>query len=352
VKIFVAYPGSRHATYDVALGYQEALIELGQEVTAFYLHDYLDYHAGALEHWRRVNPGCGMDAAQTMDCWYRLAGEHLVARVVDVQPDVVLIVCGLNLHRETYEILGKLPVPKVLLLTESPYIDGKQITLLRNGGFRLGFTNEKNSASILSEFGEVPVEYLPHSFSPKHHRPGPVGTEYQTDVFFHGTWFPERAKLFDTVADGLEGDFNLRIVGVGWEESIGSTQDTTPDDDLCQWYRGTKIALNHHRTTALIGSGRHIKSGAAWSLGPRAYEIAACGAFQLCDNTRPELGKIFGDSVPTYCGPSDLKRKIKYYLAHDDERMGLANESLNRVQHCSFVERARGILLPALSTIA
>src|SRR4030065_2583401 len=91
--------------------------------------------------------------------------------------------------------------------------------------------------------------------------------------------------------------------------------------ELIKYYCGTKIALNHHRT--IVGKdsrGEELHIDQAYSLGPRAYEIAACGAFQLCDDTRPELQEVFGDSVATYRDGGDLRDKIAYYLSHDDER--------------------------------
>ena len=47
MKILLVYPGTRHSTYDVALGYDEALRELGHEVIEFPFETYIDYHDGA-----------------------------------------------------------------------------------------------------------------------------------------------------------------------------------------------------------------------------------------------------------------------------------------------------------------
>jgi len=89
---------------------------------------------------------------------------------------------------------------------------------------------------------------------------------------------------------------------------------------------------------------------AGWSLGPRAYEIAACGAFQLSDE-RPELREIFGDAVATYVDGADLRRKVDYYLTHEGEREEMALEALDLVQSCSFEDRAEQILLPTIKEV-
>jgi len=90
----------------------------------------------------------------------------------------------------------------------------------------------------------------------------------------------------------------------------------------------------------------------AQSLGPRAYEIAACGAFQLCDDKRTELWSVFGDSVATYSDADDLRDQVTYYLKHDRERQEMAQEARARVEGCTFQDRAREIVIPALKTIA
>jgi spore maturation protein CgeB len=100
-----------------------------------------------------------------------------------------------------------------------------------------------------------------------------------------------------------------------------------------------------------VKDGHEVHVEEAYSLGPRAFEIAACGAFQLCDDTRAELDEIFKGSVPTYSGPDELRAKAQYFMTHDQDRRDLAWESYQRVQGCAFVNRAQEIVLPALERI-
>lgn len=346
MKVLLVYPGTRHSTYDVALGYHEALEELGHTVIPFNFHDYLDYHAGAIRFWKRENPNFRPNDAATAEMWTRWSSEPVVIHIVEHAPDLILIISGMTLHAHTYNLMGRFNIPKAVVLTECPYIDKRQAEILMYGHTHLAFVNDKNSVGPLKELTGKPTVYLPHSYSPKRHYPAPVDTEYQTDLFFHGTWWPERGEVFEKL------NFNghkIRIVGVGWEAGVGHMQHVTANDELAEWYRGTKIALNHHRTIQQVGENpKHIPMDAAWSIGPRAYEIAACGAFQLSDNTRPELGEVFGNSVATYTDADDLQEKVDYYLAHDNERVAMASESLARVENCSFTDRARKVLIPAI----
>jgi spore maturation protein CgeB len=134
----------------------------------------------------------------------------------------------------------------------------------------------------------------------------------------------------------------------------GKLKGFIENGELAWYYAGTKIAINHNRT--VIGEdddGKllHVKKRQAWSLGPRPYEIAACGTFQLSTPDRPELRKVFGRTVPTYKNGKDLRKKIAYYLEHDDERRELARSAQDKVKHCRFEDRAKEILIPTITEV-
>jgi spore maturation protein CgeB len=281
--------------------------------------------------------------------WSRWSSEPLIIHVAENAPELILIVSGLTLHVHTYELLSRFNIPRAVIMTECPYIDNTQAEILTGGHVHLAFVNDQNSVEPLEKLTGKPAVYLPHSYAPKRHYPGLISADYETDVFFHGTWWPERGHLFESIE---WNGYKHRVVGVGWAEGVGHMQNVTSNDELANWYRGTRIALNHHRTITQVGENeKHIPAGSAWSIGPRAYEIAACGAFQLCDATRPELYQVFGDSVATYTGARDLQDKIDYYLANDAERRAMAQEAIDRVIPCSFVNRTEEILLPAIRKV-
>lgn len=342
MRILIAYPGHTTSTIDVAIGYTHALQGMGHTVSTFDYHTRLAFYKDALQYWGDANPNYQQKKADALV----MASEHLAVEAVDFVPDVVLIVCGMALHRRAYDLLYRLNIPMALLLTESPYSDPFQAEIATKGRVGLILTNDRASVFPLRATG-LPVEYLPHSFDPIRHYPRVVGEQYQSDVYFFGTLWPEREQLFAELAsqDGYKLD------------GITPIKDTPygliSNAELARHYSGAKIAVNHHRTvkgeTNEAGEIEHIAAGEAWSLGPRAFEIAACGAFQLCDNTRPELKEIFGESVATYTDGNDLNRKAQYFLQHADERRARADLARERVRVCRFEDRARDILLPAIS---
>lgn len=351
------YPGHSHCTFDVARGYERALRELGCQVTAYDYHNALAFYQESLKYWQARTPTFEPpDGAALV-----LASEHVVIEAVDCVPDVVLIVNGMVLHRRAFELLHRLDLPLALLLTESPYLDEAQEKIAALGGARLVLTNDRASVGRLRQAAPgTRVEYLPHSFDPERHRPRRVGPEYECDVFFHGTLWPERVALFGLLRESANGR-RVRLSGVDPTITDPARADETlaglvDNAELANWYNGSKIALNHHRMFVGVdgeGRQRYIGQGEAWSLGPRAFEIAACGAFQLCDDTRPELAEVFGDSVAVYRDGQNLARRVDYFLrpAHEAERNAMAVEAFNRVQDCTFKRRAEEILLPALGSI-
>lgn len=337
MRILLIYPGATWSPYDVAVGYESALRALGHDVLTF------DYHT-QYEFYRQYLGYLSAEKGATFpqDAAVVLASERVAIAILDYAPDCILNVMGVALHRRAYVHAHLLNVPMAVLLTESPYMDDYQVSVLARGHVRLAFTNDMVSVGSLHDETGVPVVYLPHSYDPARHYPHQVGPDYRSDVFFYGTLWPEREALLS----GLDlSRYEARVAGTKFSGTMRGLPKVIPNNEMAAWYSGTKIALNHHRTCRTAGKGQIDD---AYSLGPRAYEIAACGAFQLCDDARPELHEVFGDSVATYRDGDDLQGQIDYYLAHEAERREMATESLRRVQSCSFLARAEEIVLPAM----
>ena len=340
MRILLIYPGATWSPFDVATGYEAALRALGHEVHTFDYHTQYKYTLDYLG-WLSVNHGLTfpLDAPQV------LASERVAIEILDHVPEVIINIMGVGLHRRAYLHAYQLGVPMALLLTESPYADELQAKVINKGHVSLAFANDKSSVGPLTEACDVPIMYLPHSFDPARHYPHQVNGEHQTDVFFYGTDWPERKALIDSLDLSA---YNAAVNVATFDRNSSIPPEVIENDDMVLWYSGTKIALNHHRTVMMDGTGQAVNP---YSLGPRAFEISASGAFQLCDDARPELREVFGDSVATYSDPDDLQGKIDYYLAHEAERCEMAAAALERVQPCSFLNRAREIVVPALEQL-
>ena len=337
MRIFLVYPGPNHSTFDVANGYEKALTKLGHIVRPFQYHHYLSFYDRALEYWEEHNA----EFERRLDDHVRFASERVVIAAVDAAPDVVLIVAGTALHRRAFDLLHRLNLPMVLLLTESPYEDGYQQVIISNGHISHTLTNDLYSVEPLQLATGIKTTYLPHSYDPDVHYPGTA--DKRSRIFFHGTLWPERKQLLDTIV-GIDGalisGYTLDMNEVGGKIYIDN-------DEMAEFYRGADIALNHHRQY----TDGEAELPPAYSLGPRAFEIAACGAFQLCDDSRPELRDVFGDSVGTYHDKDDLMGRLEYYLCFPNERDAMRAAAFEAVRGCTFENRAKELVLPVLQEV-
>lgn len=256
----------------------------------------------------------------------------------------VIAVTGGKLPYTIPLTLRKGGIHTTLLCTESPYL-----TATREqhdaAVYDTVFTNERRAVPLFLRNAPGTVHYLPHAYHPQRHTPtGP--TEAPADVRFVGTLFPERKALFDG-ADFTGLTWDCR--GVDLDRSLDiqtAWGQITPNQRTAALYRSASIVLNHHRTVRMPGDDAHIAATEAESLGPRAYEIAACEAFQLCDNSRPELDEVFGGTVPTYRAgdAADLARQVRHYHALPGVREQLARAAREAVAPHHWGARAEQIL--------
>ena len=351
MKILLGWPGHSHSTADIAYGYEKALRRAGHDVRSFDYHNRLAFYRNALHGYAEAVPGFKRRHSVVMV----LASESIILEAVEFVPDVVLLINGMGLHRRAYDLLKQLCLPVVILLTESPYLDEWQRKIADLGHTAGLLTNDLSSVESLSDYVGVPVAYLPHSYDTEKHRPRKSVRHFESDVFFHGTLWPERQEILTPLGE-LVDDYDLHIGGINPTDNGGviDPNDLMDNREMAQYYAGAKVAINHHRT--IISGGdegeRHIEPGEAYSLGPRAYEIAACGAFQLSDGTRPELHDVFNGHIPTYKDGAELLKLVKHYLTHDAEREQKAAAALEAVQGCSFDDRAREIVIPFITEVA
>ncbi|MEK9180215.1 MAG: glycosyltransferase [Patescibacteria group bacterium] len=77
----------------------------------------------------------------------------------------------------------------------------------------------------------------------------------------------------------------------------------------------------------------------------RPFELAGCGAFTISGRSE-DIGKYYeeGKEMVFYDSPNDLVNKIKYYLAHDAERVAIARAGYERtIKEHTYEQRFREI---------
>ena len=182
------------------------------------------------------------------------------------------------------------------------------------------------------------VSLLGPACDPEEHRPLDLvagdRAAFGAEVCYLGYAYPNRIEAFE----GLTG-FDLRLWGVGWDRSpaLAPFFRREPVHGLkkTKIYNATAVNVN-------IQSTFYQLDGVTC----RPFEVAACGGFCLCD-ARRDLGRFFavGDEVVTFDGPGDLKAKVAYYLAHEDERRELARRARARaLREHTYEHRVRQVL--------
>jgi spore maturation protein CgeB len=337
MRVYVVHPGANFATSDVYDGLVAGLVACGVEVHEGRIDTILNFYDTAIT--AGVVTGA-MDASKFVPGAFnrqRLASAHITQSILDVWPDVVIVVSGHNYHTRDVQILRRVGLKIACLLTESPYFIDLELILAQIYG--TVFTNER---ACLPRFRAVTPHafYLPHAWLPERHQPGPADPAKACDAFFVGSWFEERRALL--LGDAWDG---INLVWKGHDLSDAPTA-ILPNDEAAAWYRSAKIALNMHRTTTSNGSGAHIRPEEAESLNPRAYEIAACGGFQLMDDSRAERLEIFGDCMPTYKAgdAADLTKQIRWWLDKPNYRAEWAYAQHAAIQPHTWTARARQVL--------
>lgn len=333
MRIYVIHPGAPFSTSDVYDGLVAGLraqdgVDLYEgRLDSIFTWYELAWRAGIDQHlFHTPHPDAGRGA--------RWASAHITQHILDVWPDLVIAVSGGNYHTKDALALKRCGIRTAVLLTESPYFLDTESLIAR--AYTMAFTHERAAVDHIRR-AQPRTTYLPHAYHPQIHTAGiPPDPAKVCDACFIGSVFAERAALFD----GVDWD-GLTFVRRGYELQA-DTRDIVANIEVADYYRSARINLNPHRTTTMHGSGQHIAYGEAESLNPRAYEIAACGGFQLMDDSRPERFDVFGDFAPVYrAGDSaDLEEKIRMWLGKPDRREETARAMHAAVQPHSWVQRA------------
>lgn len=285
------------------------------------------------------------------DIFYQ-AGIGALEMALRHQVDVVLVVSGMFLHPDVVIIMKRAGLLVTVLFTESPY-DKPELDMAKHVDGC--WTNER---SAVPAFAAVNPRsgYIAHAWNPALHKPGlQPGDETMPahDVVFVGSAFQERIDWFHAIDwTGID----LGIYGQ-WQPLRGPSklrqyirQGTIDNAVTAALYRRAKIGLNLYRTSQGWGS-RAPSIEHAESMNPRAYELAACGAFHL-SSYRAEVGEVFGDLVPTFTHPTQAAALIRSWLADPDGRARIAAALPACVAEMSWTERSAEIIGDLQSLLA
>ena len=340
MKIMLIEPGASWSTADVSAGLLYGLERQGVEIVKYRLAERIEISNRMLYlAWRRAKEKKPDISKPTDADVFFQAGKDALCMALWHKVDLVLVVSAMFLLPPVMELMRRAHLKVAVLFTESPYeVREVDIATLVDGCW----TNERSS---LKHFRAANLNsgYMPHAWHPERHKAGPQpGDETfpQHDVVFVGSGFQERIDWLSAI-DWTGIDFGLYGM---WK--LGSRHplrqyvrgQITSNQSTAALYRRAKVGLNLYRTSMGWGKGSQQISHAE-SLNPRAYELAACGAFHL-STYRSEIADVFGDLVPTFERPDEASALIRSWLADDHGRARVAAQLPDCVADKSWTHRA------------
>jgi spore maturation protein CgeB len=277
--------------------------------------------------------------ALTADQAIQLATNGLAAALFKLRPHVLLSISSFFADTDVLDQARRLGTRVVLVHTESPYEDDRQLLLAPHADLNL-----LNDPTNFDRFRQVaPTEYQPQCYRPAIHRPGPAVPGLVCDLGFVGTGFESRIRFFEAMdLDGLDV-----ILGGNWQrladdsplrKHVGHDLEQCLDNtEAILLYRSARMGLNLYRREAALPE---LEQG--WAVGPREIEMAAC---QLCFlRDRRGEGDELWPMLPTFDDPQDASEKLHWWLANPKARATAATAAREAIQDRTFTNAAKRLL--------
>ena len=272
----------------------------------------------------------------------------LVAVARAFRPDVFLEIGGDRILPQTVRALREGGIKTALWTTDPP--QHPDIPLFTNAGaYDFIFCAGSETQEMLSERGRKDARLLPFACDPRVHAPvvvsGADAARYQADIVFVGSvhpgLYPGRVKILESIAD-----LNLGVWGPGSETILAGSalkrnvrgEAITPQEWV-RVYSAAKIVLCMHYRDPRGRMPCHQAS-------TRVFEALACKCFLLTDRQR-DVESLFADGkhLAVFQDAADLRKKIGYYLEHDEQRTRIAEAGYAEVlQKHTYVHRIRELL--------
>jgi spore maturation protein CgeB len=180
--------------------------------------------------------------------------------------------------------------------------------------------------------GAGEVHYVPTACDPSFHAPITLSEEdkkrWGSPISFVGAGYHNRQNMFASLSN-----YPFKIWGSEWptgrpfDRLVQEESRRVAPEEYIKIFNATDININLHSSSERDGvdpSGDFVN--------PRTFELASCGAFQLCDN-RSLLTECFevGKEIVTFNNLDELKQLIHYYQDKPEERRAVSERARARV---------------------
>jgi spore maturation protein CgeB len=236
---------------------------------------------------------------------------------------------GEQLDKGYCEKIKKICGTSIVWNTEDPY----EININKENKelFDLVFTNDKGSLIHYGKKGR----HLPLAASKEMHFYPVKLKDYRYDLFFAGTAWPNRIALLKNIENDIS-DINMKLAlptnihlpKINLSLPPSSFNWRTPNSEFVRFSNVSTVVLSLHRQFTSSGGASEAQTP-----GPRLFEVAMAGGFQLIDKNIPGINDFFEDGVEYvgFSSPTDCIEKLRYYLQNPNERNSIALNAQNKV---------------------
>lgn len=262
----------------------------------------------------------------------RFLGELTVLMAEEFQPDLIFAMAQAPLAVQAVEALNRLGAPTAFWFIENY----RHMDYFRHMASVYSHFFHIQGQTLETELDRLGANhsFLPVAAHPPVHRPLDISQEdharFHAPVGFMGHGYPNRQLVFSRL---VQRGLPLGIWGTAWPKKGGWTTLVREDgrrltsDEVVKVYNACDVVLNLHSSpTADDGVAR------ADFINPRAFEVAACGGFQLVDRVQG-LENLFapGRELAVFNSEDELLEMAHHYLTNPEERARIAQAGRRRV---------------------
>jgi spore maturation protein CgeB len=251
----------------------------------------------------------------------RLVESRLLATVDRFAPEMILVILGSQVSPKTIDRLrARTSAPIVCWCQDQMTTLGRQYLL--GAEYNAVFVKDRYMQDLFSRMiRSTRFYYLAEACNPRVHRSLELTeqdrAQYGCDVMIAGSLYYYRQEILQALQD----EFDLKVWGqkpdwLSYRLKTRHVHREVLGDEKVRAVTAARIALNSFHFAEVDG------------LNCRAFELAGCGAFQLC-TAQPVLAEHFvpGVEIETFDSISDLIEKIRHFLKHADEAAAIARRS-------------------------
>lgn len=245
-------------------------------------------------------------------------------RMIDVfSPAIILVVLGNQLSPKTMALIRKRTTARIVCWCQDHMTTlGRQFLVA--SGYDAVFLKDRYMLDILSRMiRTTEFYYLPEACNPRMHRPlelsGVDRETYGCDVMIAGTLHYYRQEILLQLVQHLAG-INVKV----WGSKPDWLLDRLPGRHMGRFVHGDEKVRAALSATVCLNT---LHYGEVNSLNCRAFEIAACGGFQLVTNV-PMLAEHFEPDVEvvTFGSVDEMIDKVDYYLRNPAAAAAIAEK--------------------------